>query len=112
MESGLENVEHPLVGQVTSVIARHLGNPDLSIELLAEALVMSESTLYRKWRKVSDVTINKTIAKLRFEEAMKLIQEEDLSISEAAFAVGFRHSSYFSSAFKKEYGVSPQEYFK
>lgn len=112
MESGLENVEHPLVGQVTSVIARHLGNPDLSIELLAEALAMSESTLYRKWRKVSDVTINKTIAKLRFEEAMKLIQEEGLSISEAAFAVGFRHSSYFSSAFKKEYGVSPQEYFK
>lgn len=111
-KSEIAESEHPLIGQVTSIIARHLGNPDLSIELLAEALAMSESTLYRKWRKVSEVTINKTIARLRFEEAMKLIQEEKLSISEAAFAVGFRHLSYFSSAFKKEYGVSPQEYFK
>ncbi len=112
IESEIVESEHPLIGQVTSIIARHLGNPDLSIELMAEALAMSESTLYRKWRKVSEVTINKTIARLRFEEAMKLIQEEELSISEAAFAVGFRHLSYFSSAFKKEYGVSPQEYFK
>lgn len=100
-----------LVEKVTAVIKRHLGNPDLSVDLIADAMNMSATSLYRKWKAESDITINKTIIKLRFEEAVKLVHEERLTISEAAYSVGFRHLSYFSRAFKKEYGVSPQDFF-
>ena len=102
----------PLVRDVREIIQRHLGNPDLNIELIAEAITMSKPTLYRKWRGVSDESINQAITRLRFEEAIKLIEEEGLSISEAIYSVGYKHLSYFSKAFKKMYGIPPQEYFK
>jgi signal transduction histidine kinase/DNA-binding NarL/FixJ family response regulator/ligand-binding sensor domain-containing protein len=104
------NSKPALVASVHEIISRHLGNPDLNVELIAASLSMSSPTLYRKWRKDSDETINKAIARLRFEEALKLIIEEDLTISEASYAVGFSNLSYFSNAFKKMYGKSPQEY--
>ena len=102
----------PLVRDVREIIQRHLGNPDLNIELIAEAITMSKPTLYRKWRGESDESINQAITRLRFEEAIKLIEEEGLSISEAIYSVGYKHLSYFSKAFKKMYGVPPQEYVK
>lgn len=100
----------PLVAQVKEIIKRHLGNPDLNIELIASALAMSSASLYRNWKSVSKETLNTTITKYRFEEAIKLIKEENMTISEASYLVGFSHISYFSRAFKKMYGASPQEY--
>lgn len=98
--------------EVHEIIQRHLGNPELNVELIARALSMSSPSLYRNWKKGNKESINHTITRLRFEEALKLIEEEGLSISEASYAVGYNHLSYFSKAFKKVYKVSPQEYVK
>ncbi|MEO1022967.1 MAG: ATP-binding protein [Bacteroidota bacterium] len=97
--------------EVYEIIQRHLGNPDLNVELIANALSMSPTSLYRNWKKESTTTINQTITSLRLEEAIKLVQEEGLNISEVALAVGYKHLPYFSKAFKRVYGKSPSEYF-
>ncbi len=96
--------------QVIEIIKRHLGNPELNVDMIANALSMSSPTLYRKWRNVSEESINSTILQYRFEEALELIQKDGLSISEASYAVGFSNLSYFSNAFKKKYGHSPKHY--
>lgn len=108
--AGKQKSHSVMVSQVTEIIQRHLGNPDLNVDMIADAMAMSSPTLYRKWKKEGLETINQTISKMRFEEALKLIEQEGLSISEAAYAVGFSHLSYFSNSFKKMYGVAPQEY--
>ena len=95
---------------VYEVVQRHLGNPDLNVEFIAEALVMSSPTLYRKWKQENDGTINQLITKLRLEEAISLVNKEGLTFSEAAYSVGFSDYSYFSKTFKKVYGSAPSEY--
>ncbi|MFY0683977.1 MAG: response regulator [Balneola sp.] len=105
-----QTVKNSFTTRTTDIIKRHLGNPDLNIDLIAEALSMSSASLYRKWKNENDETINQIINKFRFEEALKLIKEEGLNISEASYAVGFTNLSYFSRAFKKMYGLPPQEY--
>ncbi len=109
-EKSKQIVNNTFSKKTTEIIQRHLGNPDLNIDLIAEALSMSSASLYRKWKNENDETINQIINKLRFEEALKLIKEESFNISEASYAVGFSNLSYFSRAFKKMYGMPPKEY--
>jgi AraC-like DNA-binding protein len=41
------------------------------------------------------------------QTALKLLKEQQLSISEIAYGTGFESLSYFSRTFKKLYGKSP-----
>jgi AraC-like DNA-binding protein len=61
------------------------------------------------WKEVCDTSLNAFIKKLRLDEAKKLIKEQKFSVQEAATAVGFPDPNYFSTSFKKEFGVSPSE---
>lgn len=110
-QKNADKKQSQLTRNVHEIIQRHLGNPELNVELIARTLSLSSPSLYRNWKKENQESINRTITKLRFEEALKLI-EEGFSISEVSYSVGYNHLSYFSKAFKKAYGVSPQEYVK
>ena len=46
----------------------------------------------------------------RIQQAKKLLSREDISVSEAAMQSGFDNLSYFSTVFKKETGMTPQQY--
>lgn len=91
------------------MVYRQLANPSLTADLLAEALFVSRSKLYADWKEVCDTSLNAFIKKLRLDEAKKLIIEQNFSVQEATAAVGFPDPNYFSTSFKKEFGVSPSE---
>ncbi|NBB76400.1 MAG: response regulator, partial [Bacteroidetes bacterium] len=101
--------EDELVKNVREIVYRQLANPSLSVDLLAEALFVSRSKLYADWKEVCDTSLNAFIKKTRLEEAKKLIQKQEFSVQQAATAVGFPDPNYFSTSFKKEFGVSPSE---
>lgn len=46
----------------------------------------------------------------RFENAVKLLQQTDLSIEEISLDVGYENQSYFFRQFKKRYGMTPRRY--
>ena len=47
---------------------------------------------------------------IRLNKSIELIKNSDMSISEIAFAVGFKDSGYFSKCFRKKYDQTPREY--
>lgn len=104
--------ENLFVMQVDELILRHLSDNNLSIDTLADAMHMSRSTLYRKWKKVSEHNLNDYILQTRLQEAIQFIKEHDCSFEEAAKVCGFNHATYFSRAFKKYYHTTPSKYFK
>ncbi len=101
-----------LIRKVDELILRHLSDPGLSVEAIAEALHMSRPTLYRKWKKISDTTLNEYIVKTRLTEAIKIIREKEYSFGEASILTGFSDPAYFSRVFKKYYNQTPTEYFE
>ena len=96
--------------KINELILRHLSNTDLSLETLADALHMSKSTLYRKWKEESNDTLANHILSLRLSETLHLVQSQTVSFAEASSMCGFNNPSYFSRAFKKVYGCTPSEY--
>jgi signal transduction histidine kinase/CheY-like chemotaxis protein/ligand-binding sensor domain-containing protein/AraC-like DNA-binding protein len=99
--------EPVLISEVTALIYRNLANPRLNPELIADSLHMSRSKLYRDWKITGAKNLNRFILELRLHEARILLEKDGSSVSEAAFAVGFREAGYFSTQYKKVYGCSP-----
>ena len=98
-----------LMTKVKEIIYRHMGNKNLSIDMISESLFISRATLYRKWGEENDSSLQNYILHVRLTEAHSLIRDRKYAVSDAATSVGFSSARYFSTAFKKEFGYSPSE---
>lgn len=103
------STEPEFLTKVREIVFRQLANPSLTVNQLADTLYLSRTKLYVEWRKVSDLTINDFIKQQRLNEAHILIKERGFNVQEAAHAVGFSDPNYFSTSFKKAFGMSPSE---
>lgn len=65
---------------------------------------MSRSKLYNKIKTLIGKSIVEFILSYRLRSAAKLILEKNVSMREAMAAVGIERHSYFTNAFKKEFG--------
>jgi len=110
LELEIESVDELFMKQVTEVIGIRMRDPDFSSDELAREISMSVSSLQRKIKVVCGLTPNQLIRKTRVAQAKKHLQQGLGNISEIAFAVGFNSLSYFTRAFKQEYGESPSAF--
>lgn len=104
--------QNKFLQQLDKLILRHLSDENLNIDAIADAMHMSRSTLYRKWNKHSEQTLNDYITEVRLKEAIRIIREKNYTFAEASMVCGFSEPAYFSKVFKKVFNVTPTEYFK
>lgn len=83
---------------------------DLRFEQLAELANMSPTSLRRAFQHSFSCSPMGYLQKLRIRQAMLLLADPELSITEVAFSVGYNDSSYFARVFKQEIGQSPKAY--
>ncbi len=84
----------------------------ISIKELAVNNGMSERTLARKFKKLTQLTPTEYIQTLRVERAKELIQATNLTMTEIAEKTGFYDPSHFSKKFIQINGLSPNKYRK
>lgn len=83
---------------------------EITIQHIAAACACSQSTVSHLFKEYTNKSVKKYINDLRINQAKKLLLASDLPISNISFLCGYTNTNYFSSAFKKETGVSPKEY--
>lgn len=66
--------------------------------------------LYRKVKAVLEYNINEYILDVRMQNAKYLLLNEDLSIAEISYKVGFASQAYFTTVFKSKFGVTPKAF--
>lgn len=98
-----------LVKEVIAFIEEHLNDFNLSVEMVAQHLKISKSTVQRKLKATVDKNLNQLIREYRLEKARKMIERQAGSLSEIAAATGFNSLSYFSYSYKKYYGTAPSQ---
>jgi two-component system, response regulator YesN len=87
-------------------------NQELSLDSISRALNLSSYELSRKFKKETGKNITEYINNRRINEAIYILENEDISITDIAFIVGFNDVNYFTKVFKKLKGVTPSEYRK
>ncbi len=82
----------------------------LSVAHLANTVGMSESALYRHFKTITGTTPIQYQKAMRLQDARRLLVNEGVSVSRAAFAVGYASPTQFSRDFSREFGVPPSEF--
>lgn len=77
---------------------------------LAALCFTHPSHLSRKFKQETNWTITAYQQMLRIEEAKYLLKNENISVEEVAWLIGYEDSSYFARVFKKETGCTPSQY--
>jgi AraC-like DNA-binding protein len=65
---------------------------------------------YRKVKALTGQTAVEFIRTIRLKRAAQMLKQNQLTVSEITYAVGFNDLQYFRNRFKKYFGVSPSEY--
>jgi ligand-binding sensor domain-containing protein/signal transduction histidine kinase/DNA-binding response OmpR family regulator len=98
--------------QLINVVEAHLTNPDLDIDYLCIQMGMSRTPLYQKIKHIVGQSPGEFIRTIRFKKAAQLMTHEDISLTEVMYCVGIQTQSYFTKAFKKEFGKTPSQFLK
>ncbi|NDV57366.1 hybrid sensor histidine kinase/response regulator transcription factor [Bacteroides sp. 519] len=110
-ELNYTSVDEEFLQQAIDCITLHLDDPDFDQEQLLNELHMSKSTFFRKLKSLTGLSYVSFNRNIRMKAACRIMEEKkNIRISELAYAVGYNDPRYFSSSFKKEFGMQPSEY--
>ena len=81
-----------------------------SITDTASAIGLNADYLGRLMKKELGATFSQYLTSVRMNKAIELLQNSDHKVYEIAEEVGYQNFSYFSTSFKKQFGISPFEF--
>lgn len=101
-----------LQDRIRDHVARHLADPQLSIDHIARALNCSKRHLHNAFAH-GDLTLASYIQQQRLQACIRQLRQgagDARSITEIALSCGFGNLSHFSRAFREHTGMSPSEF--
>lgn len=107
--NSLSPMDKEFLEHCTLLVTKNLSDSEFSINQLCRELALSRTIFYEKLKSLTGQAPNDFIKLIRMKEAATLLKQQ-IPVQEVALRVGFTDSKYFSTAFKKHYGVSPSKY--
>lgn len=86
------------------------GSEALSIENIAQKLLVSSSGLRKKFKDFEGVSPKEYRLKCRLDNAKLMLVSTDLSINEISEKCGFYDTAYFYKVFCRRVGITPKKY--
>lgn len=106
----IESSGEEFLARLMSLIEVNLVNEDFSVNVLAAEIGMSTPVLYKKIKALTGMTVNNFIKSVRLKRAAQLLKQNNNTVYEVAYMVGFSDSKYFSKEFSRQFGLTPTEY--
>lgn len=106
----LDESERYFMDRFKKKILENMGNADMKMDDLGAQMLLSKVQLYRKVKAMTGKTPAELLKEMRLQRAYTLLQQTDKTISEVSAEVGFALPGYFSSCFKKQFGVLPTDF--
>ncbi len=99
------------LSRALDLVYEHLQDDSYDREALAADIGASPSTLYNKLRSITGMNVSSFIRDIRMKEARRIAEADPrIRVSDLAYSVGFHDPRYFSTCFKKQFGIQPKEF--
>ena len=103
-------LDKKFLNEFAAIVESNISNENFNVEDICKSIGVSRIQLYRKAKALLDCNITDYILNRRLQKAKYLLLNEDVSIAEITYQVGFASPTYFSTVFKAKYGCTPTEY--
>lgn len=108
-EEFANELDRRFMTRTMEIINNNISDSDYSVNELCADLGMSRTSVYNKIKSISGQSPNEFLRIVRLNRAKELLATHTYNISEVAYMVGFSDPKYFSTCFKKQFGVSPSK---
>ena len=109
-ETKVKGNDELLMERIMKVVNKHLSDSDFNVETLTSEVGISRAQLHRKMKEMTGLPVSEFIRNIRLEQAVRLLEEQKINVTQVAYTVGFSNLAHFSTVFRKQFGVSPTEY--
>ncbi|MBA2936799.1 response regulator [Paenibacillus sp. CGMCC 1.16610] len=83
---------------------------DLFLEAVASKFYFNTSYFSHYFKVNTGISFSQYLLRTRLRKGKELLEETDSKIYEISKLIGFKDTKYFNRVFKKEFGVTPEEY--
>lgn len=110
VETVVKGNDELLMERIMKAVNEHLSDSDFNVDALTREVGISRAQLHRKMKEMTGLPISEFIRNIRLEQAVRLLKEQKINVTQVAYSVGFSNLAHFSTVFRKQFGVSPSEY--
>lgn len=104
------NRKNDMLVEMMNYIGDHYQEYDITTESLANMANLTPGYFGKLFAESIGKTVNEYILELRLSRAQEFLRSTDLTINEISSKVGFSNSTYFTTLFKKSFGLTPNQY--
>lgn len=108
-ELELDPMDQAFVEKATRLVLDNLSDINFNIDRLCREMAMSRTLFYGKLKTLTGQGPQDFIRLIRLEQAAQYLKQGD-SVLDVSVKTGFVNVKYFSTVFKKQFGVSPSKY--
>ena len=108
-EPDLDSIDQAFVEKATRLVLDNLSDTGFTIDLLCREMAMSRTLFYGKLKTLTGQGPQDFMRLIRLEQAAQYLKQGD-SVLDVSVKTGFVNVKYFSTVFKKHFGVSPSKY--
>ncbi len=98
-----------IVLQVNEFVASNLSK-DVSIQTVAQHVFLHPSYLSRVYKTESGESFSDYVLRVRMEKAVALLKNKGMKVYDISSELGYSQTQHFIKMFKKQFGLTPQEY--
>ncbi len=106
----LSSADEQLLNRVVNCIHKNLGDADFNVDVMASEVGISRVHLNRKLKELINTSPSALIKTTRLKQAAFLLVQNNVTVAEVAYAVGFSNPAYFTSNFTQFFSMSPKEF--
>ncbi len=110
IENSRQNAFSGAIAQAELYIIGHFSDKDLSLTDVTKHIAASQAHFCVEFKKKTGETFIDYLTRIRMEKARELLMLGGRKVYEVSEMVGYDNATYFSTLFKKQFGISPSEF--